>query len=280
MMNKIKNILYLMRLNKPVGIYLLWFPTAWALSLAYPNDPPALITLWFALGTIIMRSAGCIINDIADRKWDIHVERTKDRPLARQSISLKEAILTLLVLLVLALWILTQLPQNCIYGAIPAILLTMIYPYCKRFFATPQLILSLAFASSIPMVLLASGSTWTMTWSFLLAITLLWVFAYDTQYALADIKDDKKIGIYSSAIFLQSYVNIAIYTLQFLLHSLWLVLAYQLHLSPVFYIGWGLAWSFWIYQYLLLQNEKPLQAFKNNTWYGLWMWLSLLLGQA
>lgn len=276
-MTLIHAIIALMRLNKPVGIYLLWFPTAWALSLAYPHHPPLDIYILFMFGTLVMRSAGCVINDIADRKWDKFVTRTQDRPLANQTLSLQAAILCFLILIFFAIVILLQLPKNCFYGAIPAVLLTLIYPFCKRFFVTPQLILGFAFASSIPMVALASDSSWTSSWSLLLLITISWVLVYDTQYALVDLKDDKRVGILSTARFFEKNIYLFINGLQLFTHSLWLVFAYVNHKSQLFYLGWALAIGFGICQFLFLKNNQPFKAFKNNVWYGLWMWLTLLV---
>lgn len=270
----LQSIIQLTRLNKPIGIYLLWFPTAWALILAYKGHPPFIITLWFALGTIVMRSAGCVINDIADRHWDGQVQRTANRPLAQQRISLTSAWVCLIFLLFVALIILIQLPKNCFYGALPAVGLTFIYPFCKRFLAAPQIILGFAFSSSIPMVVLASNTTWDLNWTILWILSLIWIVAYDTQYALSDIEDDRRLGILSSALFLKTKVKIAIYSMQILLHSLWLIIRFS---SPSFLLFWTFAWLFWIYQAYLLHKNQPLKAFKNNAWYGLWMWIGLTL---
>lgn len=268
-MNLLIALIHLTRLNKPIGIYLLWFPTAWALTLAYGTTPPLFILLWFAAGTVVMRSAGCIINDIADRRWDGMVQRTSLRPLAQQALSLPKAWLALITLLGIALFILIQLPKNCFYGALPAVLLTFIYPFCKRFLGTPQLVLGLAFSSSIPMVALAADQSWTLDWSLLWIMSVLSIIAYDTQYALCDIEDDQKLGIRSSAIFFKTKVYILIISLQCGSHSLWLFIA---PLSTRFFFFWTLALIFGFYQAYLLKIHQPLRAFKNNAWYGLWMW--------
>lgn len=278
-----KALIELMRLNKPIGIFLLWYPTFWALCLGYGKQIPINDLILFSLGTIVMRSAGCVINDIADRNWDGFVWRTKHRPLANGRISLELAWGLFVFLLCIALMILVQLPKNCFYIALCAVGLTFIYPFCKRFFKTPQLILSLAFASSIPMVCVASESDWNLSWTLLLLLTLMWVFAYDTEYALADLEDDKNLGILSSALFLGKYAKICIYILQFLLHGLWLWLAYLKHFSSLFYYIWFTASSCWLYQaWLLKQNQASLAllAFKNNHYYGLIMSIALILGQS
>ena len=266
---RLNAILSLMRLNKPVGIYLLWFPTAWALWL---SKAPLNLYVWFALGTLIMRSAGCIINDIADRRIDGFVKRTQHRPLASQHINLWQAWCLFIGLLIMALFILIQLPKNCFYGALPAAGLTLLYPFCKRFFVTPQLILSLAFASSIPMVFLTTQQSWTLSWSLLIILTLSWVVAYDTEYALADLEDDIKIGIQSSARFFGQYVVIITMLLLGVSHMSWLGIAILQGLGKTYFIGWGIATIFLVYQFLLLQKKQPFKAFLNNTYYGLWMW--------
>jgi 4-hydroxybenzoate polyprenyltransferase len=275
-----KALIELMRLDKPIGIFLLWYPTFWALCLAYGKNIPINYFILFTLGTIVMRSAGCVINDIADRGYDRFVWRTKNRPLAAGKISLEKAWALLTLLLVIALGILIALPKNCFFIAVLAAGLTLVYPFCKRFLKTPQLILSLAFASSIPMVNVASNQPWSLSWSLLLILTLLWVFAYDTQYALADIEDDKKLPISSSAIFLGKFTQISIYALQVILHTLWLWLAYLEQFSLIFYLIWLIASTFWFYQAMLIQQNKAelaLKAFKNNNFYGLVMSIALIL---
>lgn len=272
----IKDILALTRLDKPVGIYLLWFPCAWALSLAYPQFPPLSQLIYFGLGTLIMRSAGCVINDIADRRLDTYVARTQDRPLANQRLSLTIAWMVLALLLLLALIILQQLPTACIDAAIPAAIITFIYPFCKRFWKTPQLVLGLAFSMSIPMVKIASQQAWTTPWTLIWIITIFWVVAYDTQYALADIQDDRKLGILSTAIFFKDQVYLAIGILQSAIIVLWLTLAWLANYSIQFYLASLLGTIFWLIQAKKI-SQDPLSAFKNNTWYGLWMWLSFIL---
>lgn len=271
-----KALIALMRLNKPVGIYLLWFPCAWALCLAYPGVPDLKISIIFALGTIVMRSAGCVINDLADQKFDAQVQRTKDRPLAAAQLSSVTALICLFALLCIALLILLQLPRACFAAAIPALILTIIYPFCKRLIKIPQLILGLSFGASIPMVLIASHQQWSISWSMLSLITFAWVLAYDTQYALSDIKDDRIIGIYSSAILFQQHVYHVIWGLQMLITMLWIYLAWLQGYSSKFYAAIVLSCLFWFQQQVTLR-KNPLQAFKQNTWYGLWIWAALLL---
>lgn len=274
MKHSLKAFIYLMRLHKPIGIYLLWYPTAWALWL---SQAPLTLYLWFGLGTLVMRSAGCIINDIADRRWDGLVERTRYRPLANQSIKLLHAWLLFIFLLFLALLILIQLPKNCFYGALPAAGLTLIYPFCKRFFATPQLILSLAFSSSISMVFLIKPQPWTLSWTLLQGLSILWIIAYDTEYAMVDLKDDIKVGIHSSARFFGRYVIQITLLLLTLSHLSWLGIAYRQAFHLYYYFGWSLGIGFICYQAILLIRQTPFKAFLHNSYYGLWMWGILFL---
>jgi len=271
-----KPLVALLRLDKPVGIYLLWFPCAWAIMLAYSGSPPWQILMLFALGTLVMRSAGCVINDIADMHVDVHVQRTQQRPLASLQLSRTTAFIVFLSLLSVAWIILLQLPFDCIYAAIPALGLSIIYPWCKRFFKVPQLILGFSFASSIPMVVIASHQHWSSSWTILVLITLCWVVAYDTQYALSDIKDDLKIGIFSSAIFFKQHVYLVIICLQVTMTLLWLYLAWAEAYSLKFYLAIVLGCFWWLSQHQMVK-KNPLQAFKQNTWYGLWMWMAFWL---
>lgn len=276
----LKDAVQLMRLDKPIGIYLLWFPTAWALHLAYGNHIPIDILCYFLLGTIFMRSAGCIINDMADKDFDAHVWRTKNRPLAQGQVSMRFAWILLGLLLLASFIILLQLPENCFWVAIFALGIVGLYPFCKRFLPAPQLVLSLAFSMSIPMVNVASHQVWTTAWSILMLINMLWILAYDTEYALADLEDDKKIGIFSTARFFGKYVRPIIALLQITLHLLWLPLAKILNLNIDFQFIWLLTWGFWFHQWFLLtknQKELDFKAFKLNAWYGLVMWIAVVL---
>lgn len=279
-MKKIIAYLTLMRFHKPVGILLLWAPTAWALWLANHGMPSVKLLLLFFLGTVLMRAAGCVVNDIADRKIDLHVTRTKNRPLTAGVITLSEALVLLITLLFAALVVLIQLPSACFYYALAALAITIIYPFCKRFLQGPQLILGLAFSMGIPMAYAASNAPLNATVIYLLLINFAWIVAYDTEYAMVDRSDDLKIGVRSTAIWFASYDRLIIGLLQVVHHSLWLLLAYQHDLSPIFYYCWVVAGGNLVYQqYLLVErNEsKCLNAFTMNTWYGLVMWVGLML---
>lgn len=265
----------LMRFHKPVGILLLWFPTAWALWLANKGSPSLKLTLYFLLGTIFMRAAGCVVNDIADRHVDKHVKRTKTRPLTTGEVSLPEALLLLIGLLLGALIIVLQLPLVCFYYAWLALFITILYPFCKRFFEAPQLVLGLAFSMGIPMAYAATGIMMNSTMALLFILNFAWIVAYDTMYAMVDREDDLRIGVKSTAILFGQYDRFIIFLLQLIFHLLWLIIAYKMRYSMVFYTGWTVAILILMYQQWLLSKPDTrayFTAFSTNAIYGLLMW--------
>ncbi len=269
----------LMRVDKPVGFFLLWAPTAWALCLANPQTIPWRLWGLFFLGTWVMRAAGCIINDLADRRIDPHVQRTCLRPLATGEIHPRGALICLGVLLSVALCIVLNLPWMCLVEAMIALMMTILYPFCKRFFQAPQCVLGLAFSMGIPMAYTASLMPFDRCMWLLCVLNIAWIVAYDTMYALVDREDDQKIGVYSTAIWFGAYDVSVILGLQGLCQSLWLIIAYWQQAGPWFYVVWGLSFGFVLYQQILLRQrtrESALRAFLNNAWYGLWMWFALV----
>lgn len=279
--NKWSAYCHLARFDKPVGIWLLWFPCAWALWGANQGKPTLNLSVLFFLGTLFMRSAGCVMNDIADRHIDKHVARTRLRPLTRGIVSLIEALTVLLVLLFASLIILLQLPNACFYLAIPALVIALTYPFCKRFLDAPQIILGLAFSMGIPMVYVASQVAMDSTMVVLLIINFLWIIAYDTMYAMTDREDDLKIGVKSTAIYFANYDTSIIGLLQFLMHSLWLYWGVVTEVSWGFYYFWFVASSVLFYQQRLINKREPQQcfkAFKVSVYYGALMWIALIVG--
>lgn len=269
-----------MRFHKPVGILLLWWPTAWALWLANAGSPPVRLILLFFLGTVIMRAAGCIINDIADRHIDSHVSRTKSRSLAQGQVSLIEAFLLFFLLVSFAFAILLHLPSICFYYALAAIFITILYPFCKRFIQGPQLVLGVAFSMGIPMAFAASNQLDYQSMILLSLINFLWIVSYDTEYAMVDREEDLQIGVQSTAILFGKNDRLIIGILQFVLHLLWLLFIKEIS-APLLIFGscWFLGGSLFIYQQRLLaqqQTSKYLQAFTLNGWYGFIMWLPFL----
>jgi len=270
----------LMRFDKPVGILLLWFPTAWALWLAKGGLPDWFVLLLFALGTVIMRAAGCVVNDIADRRFDKHVARTKNRPLVSGEISIFNAFGLLLSLLISAFIILIQLPLSCYPWAFAAVGITAIYPLCKRFLSAPQLVLGLAFSMGIPMAFVAQNVALNEVCIVIFVINFLWIVAYDTMYAMTDREDDLKIGVHSSAILFGSFDVFIITAIISLMHGLWLFLGYRLGVQPLFYVFWALAIGVLVQQYRLIRNRDPqlcFKAFRISVYYGGLMWIAVLL---
>ena len=271
----------LMRFHKSAGIILLWVPTAWALWLAHHGMPPVSLIIYFFLGTVCMRSAGCVVNDIADRHIDIHVERTRSRPLTAGEIGLVDALCLLMVLLSIALMIVMQLPVLCFYEALFALLVTLIYPFCKRFLQAPQLVLGIAFSMGIPMAYAASGVSPNVVMVFLFCLNFAWILAYDTMYAMVDREDDLLIGVKSTAVLFGSYDRFIIGLLQVFLHSIWLVLGWMVHASLWFYLIWLVGFCIMLYQQQLLglrTHAAYFRAFLTNGWYGMVMWMGLILG--
>ncbi|STY29416.1 4-hydroxybenzoate-octaprenyltransferase [Legionella wadsworthii] len=278
---KVKAYWRLMRFDKPVGILLLWFPTAWALWLANKGMPTPNLFILFLLGTVLMRAAGCVINDIADRNIDKHVNRTKSRPLTAGEISLPEAFLLLMVLLVLSLFILLQLPRDCFFLAIVALIISFVYPFCKRFLDAPQFILGLAFSMGIPMAYIASGISLNKECLLLFFINFSWIVVYDTMYAMADKADDLRIGVKSTAIYFDHYDRIIIGLLQLFFHGLWLFWALLNHLNNFFYLCWFVAAAILVYQQILITKREPQKCFKAfivSVYYGAFMWLAIGTG--
>ena len=269
----------LARLHKPVGILLLGAPTAWALWLANHGNPSFKLVLIFLLGTVLMRSAGCIVNDIADRQFDIHVKRTQARPLTTGEVSLYEAIGVLAFFLLASLVLLLQLPALCWVYAIAALLVTLLYPLCKRFMHAPQLVLGVAFSMGIPMAYTASGVPFDRTFLGLCLINFCWILAYDTQYAMVDKEDDLRICVHSTAIYLGQWDKFTVNALLALTHLFWLILGIELRLSFPFYIAWGLGLVLLAVEYRLIALRDPkecFRAFSLNTYYGLLMWFGIL----
>ncbi|KTC78669.1 4-hydroxybenzoate octaprenyltransferase [Legionella cincinnatiensis] len=271
----------LMRFDKPIGIFLLWFPTAWALWLANKGMPNFRLLAFFVCGTVLMRAAGCIINDVADRNIDKHVMRTQFRPLTAGEVSLTEAFILLALLLLTALYILVQLPKNCFYLGLIALFISFVYPFCKRFLNAPQLVLGFAFSMGIPMAFVASNVSLSSEFFLLFLINFAWILAYDTMYAMTDKIDDLRIGVKSTAIYFASYDRLIIGLLQGLFHGLWLLWAIINQVNLLFYLFWLTASFVLIYQQRLIYKREPQDCFKAfivSVYYGALMWLAVGVG--
>ena len=270
----------LMRLDKPIGILLLLWPTLWAIWLSAPGVVRLDVLLIFVVGTVLMRSAGCIINDFADRKIDPHVERTRDRPLATGLVGPREALVLAGILMVSSLVLVLKLHRLVIYLSLFAIVITIIYPYLKRFFAFPQAVLGIAFGLGIPMAFAAQrGYFPALSWV-LMGAVFLWIIAYDTEYAMVDRDDDIKLGVHSSAILLGRYDVAAIMACQSAFLAIMVGIGVWQRLGAIYYVSLALAAVFVGLQYRLIrerQREKCFQAFRINGWVGGLIFAGLLL---
>ncbi|WP_291995293.1 4-hydroxybenzoate octaprenyltransferase [Candidatus Accumulibacter sp. ACC003] len=271
----------LMRLDKPIGILLLLWPTLWALCLSAQGRPNWLVVWIFVLGTILMRSAGCVINDLADRNFDPHVARTSQRPLATGAVSVREALLLFaflvacaaLIVLPLRSWLLAAL-------CVVALFLAASYPFTKRFLAIPQAYLGIAFGFGIPMAYAAQvGSVPAEAWWLLLA-NVVWAVAYDTEYAMVDRVDDLKIGIRTSAITFGSADVAAVMACYALTLALLGGVGYRLGLGAPFYAGLAVAAAIAGYHYTLIRERDPRRCFKaflHNNWFGASVFVGIAL---
>ena len=272
---------YLIRLDKPIGTLLLLWPTLWALWLASSGVPDLSILLIFTVGTFLMRSAGCAINDYADRDFDRHVKRTQGRPITSGKISGKEAVAVAGVLALLAFLLIQPLNVFTKQLSVLALLVAFIYPFTKRFFAMPQAVLGIAFGFGIPMAYAAILDFIPLEAWFLFIGNIFWAIAYDTAYAMVDRDDDLRLGLRTSAITFGQYDVIAIaisYGMLFL-SQLWV--AQLASLSNYFLLGWFPALACAIYHVKLVSTrsrENCFKAFRHNNWLGGFLFLGIVLG--
>ncbi len=262
----------LMRLDKPIGILLLLWPTLWALWLSALGKPDWIVLWIFVLGTVLMRSAGCVINDYADREFDRHVERTRERPLTAGQVSTKEA-LTLFALLSLCAFALVLMLGNplVIWLSVPALFLAASYPFTKRFLALPQAYLGVAFGFGIPMAYAAHlGEVPAEAWWLLLA-NVFWAVAYDTEYAMVDREDDLKIGIKTSAITFGHFDVAAVMFCYAMTLAIIGWVGWTLHLGAAFYAGLLVAAAITGVHYSWIRGRERkacFKAFLHNNWVG------------
>ena len=261
-----------MRIDKPVGFYLLMWPVVWAFLISSNGNPNIFYVIIFALGIIATRSAGCIINDYFDQDFDKKIERTKDRVLAKQKISNQEALILFGLLIIFCFILLLMLNLEILLLAIFSLFLLIIYPLTKRYFKIPQLILGMAFGSSIPMVFVLEKGIIDANCILLYLLTILWAVTYDTYYAMADKVDDKKVGIKSSAIFFGKNDILYSLYLHYSVVFLFLVIGFFNLFAPIYYFFVILSLLNVLYQNLLVRSRKPYQcisAFENNNIFGL-----------
>jgi len=261
----------LMRLDKPIGILLLLWPTLWALWFAAQGVPNWKVLWIFVLGTVLMRSAGCVFNDYADRDFDPFVERTKDRPLAAREVSTAEALWLAAALALAAFVLILPLNRLTLWLSLPALLIAFSYPFTKRFFAIPQAYLGIAFSFGIPMAFAAvTGSVPALAW-ILFAANFFWTIAYDTEYAMVDREDDLRVGIKTSAITFGSFDVLAVMLCYSLFFGLLVAVGVWQRMGVVYYGGLLAGAVLFAYHYLLIRGrdrERCFKAFLHNNWVG------------
>ncbi|WP_045048259.1 4-hydroxybenzoate octaprenyltransferase [Rouxiella chamberiensis] len=270
----------LMRIDKPIGSLLLMWPTLWALWLASGGMPPLKILIVFVLGVFFMRAAGCVINDYADRKVDGHVKRTAGRPLPSGAITSKQAKMLFGGLVLASFLLVLLLNGKTILLSVVGLALAWVYPFMKRVSHLPQVVLGAAFGWAIPMAYMAVGETLPLACWLLFIANLCWTVAYDTQYAMVDRDDDLKIGVKSTAILFGRYDNLIIGLLQLATLVLMMIVGQLSQLGAPFYWSLLLAACLFVHQQKITatrQREQCFQAFRNNNYVGMVMFIGILL---
>jgi 4-hydroxybenzoate polyprenyltransferase len=270
----------LARFDKPIGILILLWPALWALWIASHGKPDPLVLTVFCLGVILMRAAGCVINDYADREFDPHVARTKQRPIAAGKVTPKEALIFFLILISCAFGLVLLLNTYTILLSFVGAFLAASYPFMKRYTQLPQAYLGMAFGWAVPMAFAAqTNSIPLVAWLMYLAV-LLWALVYDTMYAMVDKDDDLKIGVKSTAILFGAYDRHIMAVLQLIILSLLVTIGIMQHNGLPYYSGVLVAAGLSVYQQILIvHRDKALcfKAFLNNNWFGLAVWLGLVI---
>ena len=276
---RLRDYASLMRLDKPIGIFLLLWPTLWALLIASGGNPDPKVLLIFVAGVVLMRSAGCVINDYADREFDRHVSRTQNRPLTAGRVTTKEARVLFVILCLFAFVLVLQLNLLTVGLSVIGVLLAAIYPFLKRVTHLPQVFLGIAFGWSVPMAFAAqTGSVPQIAWLMFVA-TVLWATVYDTLYAMVDREDDRVLGLKSTAILFGESDRQIIGLLQVMLLISLLMIGHQAELGLVYYLGVLFAAGFAGWQQYLIrfrEREACFKAFLNNNWFGAVIFLGIL----
>ena len=270
----------LMRLNKPIGTYLLLWPTYWALFLSAKGWPDIDLLIIFTLGVLVMRSAGCVINDYADRNIDQNIARTKDRPLITGEVSPKSALRLFVFLLIIAFGLVLLTNALTIKLSLIALALATLYPFTKRWTHLPQVVLGVAFGMSVPMAFSAQTGSIPLSAVWIFLATILWTLIYDTFYAMADRDEDIKIGVKSTAILFEKYDQIFITFLQILLIIVFVVIGNLFNLGSIYYFSLVIILIFMIYhQFLMKKRQKELffKAFLNNNFIGMTAFIGIFL---
>ncbi len=278
--DRLKQYYYLTRLDRPIGIYLLLWPMLWALFIASHGKPDLLVLFVFVSGVVLMRSAGCVINDFADRKIDPLIERTKLRPIASGKVSSREALWLFAGLSLVAFMLVLLTNKLTVLLSIGGLLLAAIYPFMKRYTNLPQLVLGMAFAWSVPMAFAAqTGEVPRIAW-LIYAVTVVWTVIYDTLYAMADREEDLKIGVKSTAILFGDADRVMLFTLQILMFFGLYLLGQKTGMASPYYVALVDAMGFAGYQQYLIREREPAKcftAFLNNSWLGAVIFIGVLL---
>jgi 4-hydroxybenzoate polyprenyltransferase len=267
-----------MRLDRPIGMYLLLWPALWALWIAGQGRPDPVIVLVFVCGVVLMRSAGCVINDYADRDFDPYVTRTQSRPLAAGRVESREALVLFVMLCLLALALVSTLNLLTVVLSVLGAALAATYPFMKRYHHLPQVHLGAAFGWAVPMAFAAqTGTVPAVAW-WLFAVALLWAVAYDTMYAMVDREDDIRIGVRSTAILFGGLDRLAVGVAQVLVLGGLVVVGREAELGAVYGMSLLAAASLMLYQQYLIRDRQPaacFRAFLNNNWLGLLVFLGV-----
>lgn len=274
------DFIQLTRMDKPIGIYLLLWPTLWALWMASGGMPSAKNLVIFIVGTVLMRMAGCVINDFADRKLDGHVERTKARPLATGRITVREAWIAFFVLLGLSFLLVLCTNVQTIWLSFGGAAIAALYPFMKRYTYYPQVVLGAAFSWGIPMAFTAAGGTLPAVAWLLFFANVLWTVAYDTYYAMTDREDDLKMGMKSTAILFGDADRVINLSLQGLMLLLLVLAGNKLAMHLYYYLGLAVAAACFVWQFHSTRDREPMKCFKaflHNHWAGLAIFLGTVL---
>ncbi|MEJ2141543.1 MAG: 4-hydroxybenzoate octaprenyltransferase [Gammaproteobacteria bacterium] len=273
----------LTRLHKPIGVFLLLWPTLWALWVAAEGIPDWPVFIVFVLGVVLMRSAGCVINDYADRKVDPHVTRTSERPIATGKVKPGEALILFVVLCLVAFGLVLFMNKMTIYLSFGGVLLAAIYPFMKRYTHLPQVVLGMAFAWAVPMAFAAQTETLPKAAWLIYTATVLWAVIYDTMYAMVDKEDDLKIGVKSTAILFGDGDKLIIGVLQLFMFFALFSLGKQEQLHEPYYIGVLVAAALAVYHQFLIRNREAkacFKAFLHNNWLGMAVFAGLAIDYA
>jgi 4-hydroxybenzoate polyprenyltransferase len=278
--DRAKQYILLARLDRPIGILILLWPALWALWVASEGKPDPLVLTVFCLGVVLMRSAGCVINDYADRDFDPHVERTKLRPIAAGKVETKEALTVFVILCLCAFGLVLMLNAYTIFLSFGGAFLAASYPFMKRYTQLPQAYLGIAFGWAVPMAFAAQQNNIPpVAWVMYLAV-VLWALVYDTMYAMVDKDDDLKIGVKSTAILFGDYDRHIMAILQLVIIGLLVKVGLMQQLGWSYYLGLTVATGLSAYQQKLIfhrDKKRCFQAFLNNNWFGLAVFAGILV---